>query len=164
METVIDFIRAGGTVLWETCDLAWNYGSYAAAGLDTLPGQIAFRTAYDPINITVDPHLGMVGGLEDTLAGIYASNKYLSNVPDSAIIYMMNSTGYPTLIGLRFGYGLIFYSGQPLEYNFDRRDEYNMGFLLPRILHFMLGKPWEESSLYSFGGDVNSRPKSTVQN
>jgi hypothetical protein len=164
MEMVIDFIRAGGTVLWETCDLAWNYGSYAAAGLDTLPGQIAFRTAYDPINITVDPHLGMVGGLEDTLAGIYASNKYLSNVPDSAIIYMTNSTGYPTLVGLRYGYGLIFYSGQPLEYNFDRRDEYNMGFLLPRILHFMLGKPWEESSLYSFGGDVNSRPKSTVQN
>jgi hypothetical protein len=40
MEMVIDFIRAGGTVLWETCDLAWNYGSYAAAGLDTLPGQI----------------------------------------------------------------------------------------------------------------------------
>jgi hypothetical protein len=87
----------------------------------------------------------MVGGLEDTLAGIYASNKYLSNVPDSAIIYMTNSTGHPTLVGLRFGYGLIFYSGQPLEYNFDRRDEYSMGFLLPRILHFMLGKPWEES-------------------
>lgn len=163
LETVIGFIRAGGTVLWETCDLAWNYGSYADAGLDTLPGQIALGTAYDPINIITDPNLGMVGGLDDTLTGIYASNKYLSNIPDSVIIYMENSTGNPTLVGCRFGDGLIFYSGQPLEYNFDRRTEYNMGYLLPRILHFILGKPWEESSLHSSGEDTNSLPKKAAR-
>ena len=137
---IVDFARAGGTVFWETCDLAWNYGSYAAAGLDTLPGNITFRTAFDQINAITNPDLDMVGGLQDSLTGFYASNKYLANLADSAIIYMRNTSGNPTLVGVRFGEGLIFYTGQPLEYNYDRRDDYDIGFLLPRLIRFMLGK------------------------
>lgn len=137
---ILDFVRAGGTVFWETCDLAWNYGSYAAAGLDTLPGDVTLRTAFDQVNAITNPDLDMVGGLQDSLRGFYASNKYLGNLADSAIIYMKNTAGNPTLVGMRFGEGLIFYTGQPLEYNYDRRDDYEIGVLLPRLIRFMLGK------------------------
>jgi len=140
IEIIIDFARSGGTVLWETCDLAWNYGSYAAAGLDTLPGNITLRTAFDQINAITNPDLDLVGGLQDSLRGFYASNKYLANLADSAIIYMRNTADNPTLVGIRFGEGLIFYTGQPLEYNYDRRDDYEIGILLPRLIRFMLGK------------------------
>lgn len=155
---ITGFVSSGGTVFWEACDLAWNYGSFAAAGLDSFPGGITLRTAYDPINIIADHDLEILRGLEDTLSGTYASNKFLADVPDSVIVYMQNTTGNPTLICIKFGDGMIFYSGQPLEYNFDRRYDYNMGYLLPRILHFMLGIPWGESVLQSSGRIMNARP------
>jgi len=157
IERITVFAAAGGTILWEVCDLAWNYGSYAAAGIDFFPGGISHRTSYDIINTISDPDLYLVDGLGDTLNGVYASNKYFFNIPDSAIVYMENSDGNPTLVGLKFGSGIIFYSGQPLEYNFDRRDDYNMGFLLPRITSFLLGLPWEEPSLHSPGRVLQSR-------
>jgi len=140
MAVLVDFARAGGTILWETCDLAWNYGSYTAAGLDTLPGNITLRTAFDQVNTITNPDLDMVDGLQDSLRGFYASNKYLPDVADSVIVYMRNTAGNPTLVGMRFGEGLIFYTGQPLEYNYDRRDDYEIGILLPRLIRFMLGK------------------------
>jgi hypothetical protein len=159
LHRITEFAEKGGTVLWETCDLAWNYGSYAAAGLDSLPGGIINRTLYDNMNIISDPDLNLTGGLDDTLTGFYASNKYFSGALDSAIVYMKNSGGDPTLIGCKFGYGIIIYSGQPLEYNFDRRDAYNMGSLLPRVMGFILGVSWEGSSLYSPGRFRQARLK-----
>lgn len=141
LNRVSQFAAAGGIILWETCDLAWNYGSYAAAGMDSFPDGITQRTSYDTINIISDPDLSLVGGLGDTLIGNYASNKYFSVIPDSALIYMKDSESNPTLIGVKYGDGIILYSGQPLEYNFDRRNDYNMGFLLPRIVNYMLGMP-----------------------
>lgn len=137
-----EFALHGGTVLWETCDLAWNYGSYATAGLDSFPGGISQYTMYDFINMKTSADYLLTDGLGDTLSGNYASNKYFSNVPDSALIYMEDSSGNPTLIGLKYGYGTMFYSGQPLEYNFDRRGDYNAGLLLPRIIGFILGRTW----------------------
>jgi hypothetical protein len=159
IERVTAFVATGGTVLWEVCDLAWNYGSYSAAGIDSFPGGISHRTSYDIINIISDRDLYLIGGLEDTLNGIYASNKYFTNIPDSAIVYTENSDGDPTLMGLKFGDGIIFYSGQPLEYNFDRRNDYNMGFLLPRIISFLLGISWEDPSLHAPGRVLHSRPE-----
>ncbi len=144
LDKITEFAAAGGTIMWETCDLAWNYGSYAAAGIDSFPGGIRHRTSYDAINTISDPDLYLVNGLGDTLIGNYASNKHFSDIPDSAIIYMKDSDSNPTLVGLKYGNGLFLYSGQPLEYNFDRRIDYNMGFLLPRIISFLLGIPWEE--------------------
>ncbi|UCC78871.1 MAG: hypothetical protein JSW64_11380 [Candidatus Zixiibacteriota bacterium] len=157
LNKVTEFAAAGGTILWETCDLAWNYGSYAAAGIDSFPGGITHRTSYDAINTIFDPDLNLVEGLGDTLLGNYASNKYFSDIPDSAIIYMKDSGGNPTLIELKYGNGIILYSGQPLEYNFDRRNDYNMGFLLPRIISFLLGIPWEQPLLHSSGMVVQPR-------
>jgi len=157
IEGVTAFAANGGTILWEVCDLAWNYGSYTAAGIDYFPGGITHRTSYDIINIISDSELCLIGELVDTLNGIYASNKYFQNVPDSAIVYTENSVGNPTLIGLKFGNGIIIYSGQPLEYNFDRRNDYNIGFLLPRIISFLLGMPWEEPLLHSPGRVKQSR-------
>lgn len=141
LDRITQFAAAGGMILWETCDLAWNYGSYAAAGIDSFPDGIIQRTSYDAINVISDPDLSLIGGLSDTLIGNYASNKYFSGIPDSALIYMKDTENNPTLIGIKYVDGIIFYSGQALEYNFDRRNDYNMGFLLPRIVSYMLGMP-----------------------
>lgn len=135
-----EFASRGGTILWETCDMAWNYGSYPVAGIDSFPGGISQNTLYDFINLKMDGDLLLTKGLDDTLSGNYASNKYFAGVPDSAIIYMKDSGGNPTLLALKYGYGTIFYSGQPLEYNFDRRNDFDAGLLLPRITGFILGR------------------------
>ncbi len=165
---IIEFAQNGGTILWGTCDLAWNYGSYASAGLDSFPGGIRHGTSYDDANLVQDADLLLTSGLSDTLTGIYASNKYFINVPDSAIIYLRNQSGEPTLIGYPLGLGWIILSGQPLEYNYDRRENYNMGFLLPRITSFILGFAWEGIPLNYPGGDhlqtVNSSSGPTSQN
>jgi hypothetical protein len=141
---ITKFVHDGGTVFWETCDMAWNYGSYADAGLDTFPGGVTQTTMYDTLNTVFDSDYSLTGVMGNTLIGDYASNKRYANLPDSAIVYTLNSVSDPTLIALKFGNGVIFYSGQPLEYNFDRRDNYNIGFLLPRISGFLLGTPWVE--------------------
>ncbi|UCE67273.1 MAG: hypothetical protein JSU85_04470 [Candidatus Zixiibacteriota bacterium] len=160
LNIITEFAGSGGTILWETCDLAWNYGSYAIAGIDSFPGGITHRTSYDATNTISDPDLYLVDGLSDTLTGAYASNKHFWEVPDSAIVYMKDSDSNPTLIGLKYGSGIILYSGQPLEYNFDRRNEYNIGFLLPRIIGFLLGIQWQEPSLRSPGRVTQSRIES----
>jgi hypothetical protein len=163
LNIITEFAAEGGIVFWETCDLAWNYGSYADAGIDSFPGGIRHNTSYDPINTVSDPDFYLVSGLGETLTGGYASNKRFSNIPDSAIVYTIDTGGFPTLIGLKFGSGFIYYSGQPLEYNFDRRDDYNIGFLLPRVISFLLGMAWEEPSLH-FPGRVTHFRLDNCQN
>lgn len=153
LDFIIEFAQNGGTILWGTCDLAWNYGSYASAGLDSFPGGIRHSTSYDAVNLIQNSDLLLTSGLSDTLTGIYASNKYFIDVPDSAIIYLRNSSGEPTLIGYPLGLGWIILSGQPLEYNYDRRENYNMGFLLPRVISFILGLAWDGIPLNYPGRD-----------
>jgi hypothetical protein len=154
------FASGGGVVLWETCDLAWNYGSYAAAGIDSFPGGITQNTHYDFINLAPNHDLLLTGDLADSIRGNYASNKYFFDVPDSAIVYMVNSGGEPTLLALKYGHGTIFFSGQPLEYNFDRRENYDAGLLLPRIIGFMLGRAWDYPAPINTGPDRTNSARS----
>ena len=146
LDIIRDFVSRGGTLLWETCDLAWNFGSYESAGIDSFPGGILNRAFYDFSNFKTGNNYLLTESLDDSLNGNYASNKFFVGVPDSAIVYMTNSDGNPTLLSLKYGFGTIFYSGQPLEYNFDRRNDYNSGLILPEIIGFILGREWDIAS------------------
>lgn len=132
------FVREGGAVLWCACDLGWNYGSIIEAGL-TLPGSIMANYSLDQVNIVANTEYQLLSALDDTLHGNYASQAYFDNIPYGAIAYLTDTGGHPTLMGYRIGNGWVLVSGQPLEYNYDRRDLYNIGDLLPRIIRFLLG-------------------------
>jgi hypothetical protein len=133
-----EFVRQGGTLLWCACDLGWNYGSMTEAGL-SLPGPIGVVYSLGQTNIVANSEYQLLLGLEDTLSGNYASQEYFQDLPYGALTYLTDTDGHPTLAGYGLGNGWVLVSGQPLEYNYDRRDVYNIGDLLPRLLRFLLG-------------------------
>lgn len=151
-ERIERFVRDGGTLLWCACDLGWNYGSISGAGL-ILPGSVTISYSLDQINLVADPGYLMLDGFADTLAGNYASQEVFTNLPVGSIEYLKDSNGNPTLIGFAVEEGWVVISGQPLEYNYDRREIYNIGDLLPRVIRFLLGFGTGESlSLLSGAG------------
>ncbi len=133
-----EFVRDGGTILWCACDMGWNYGSIATAGL-ALPGAVDVNYSLDQINIITDSDYELLNGLADTLHGNYASQEYFENLPYGAITYLTDADGHPTMIAYDQGDGWVILSGQPLEYNYDRKDLYNMGYMLPALIRFLLG-------------------------
>ena len=133
-----NFVREGGTLLWCACDLGWNYGSITEAGL-TLPGSVMISYSLDQVNVVTNSEYQLLSGLDDTLHGNYASQEHFNNIPYGAIAYLTDTDSHPTLIGYGWGHGWVVISGQPLEYNYDRRHLYNIGDLLPRIVRFLLG-------------------------
>jgi len=139
-ETFERFVADGGTLRWCACDLGWNYGSIQSSGL-TLPRSVGISYALSGRNIISETGFDILAGMPDTLAGNYASQVAFNNLPAGTIIYMDNTDGDPVLIGYQMGDGLVFISGQPLEYNYDRRDNYSIGDLLPGLICFLLGIP-----------------------
>ncbi len=137
-ERIERFVRDGGTLLWCACDLGWNYGSISDAGL-ILPGSVTISYSLDQINLVADPGYLMLNGLADTLTGNYASQEVFTDLPVGSIEYLKDSIGNPTLIGFAVEEGWVVISGQPFEYNYDRREIYNIGDLLPRVIRFLLG-------------------------
>ncbi len=133
-----NFVREGGVLLWCACDLGWNYGSITEAGL-TLPVSVMVNYSLDQINVVTNSGYQLLSGLDDTLHGNYASQEHFDNIAYGAIAYLTDTDGRPTLIGYGLGDGWVIVSGQPLEYNYDRRDQYNIGDLLPRIVRFLSG-------------------------
>jgi hypothetical protein len=133
-----DFVRDGGTILWCACDMGWNYGSIADAGL-TLPGAVDVNYSLDQVNIITDSDYALLGGLADTLNGNYASQEYFDNLPYGSITYLTDPDRHPTMIAYEYGDGWVILSGQPLEYNYDRKDLYSMGYMLPALIRFLLG-------------------------
>jgi hypothetical protein len=132
------FVRNGGTILWCACDMGWNYGSIETSTL-TLPGAVDVNYSLDQINIITDSDYALLDGLADTLHGNYASQEYFGNPPYGAITYLTDTDGHPTMIAYEEGDGWVILSGQPLEYNYDRKDLYNMGYMLPALIRFLLG-------------------------
>ncbi len=133
-----NFLENGGSIFWEACDMGWNYGSIASSNI-TLPGRVQINYSLDNINLKSSIQYGLLSGLPDSLNGNYASVESFANLPSGAIIYMVNSQGHPTLAGFESGQGWAIISGQPLEYNYDRRELYNMGVMLPRVIRYFLG-------------------------
>ena len=138
-----EFINGGGTLLWCACDMGWNYGSIIDAGV-VLPGSIAINYSLDQANLASNDGFGLLGNMVDTLYGNYASQEFFTDLPFGTIEYMTNLDGEPSLIGIASGEGWVIISGQPLEYNYDRKDTYNIGVLLPRLIRFLLGMGSED--------------------
>jgi len=134
-----NFIRSGGSVLWEACDMGWSEGSISAAGI-RLPGGIGIKHKYDLWNYVVDPALPLTAGLPLAMDHNYASHESFYNLPDGTTVYMVDSDSNPTLIEFHLGQGWVVMTGQPLEHQYNRvygaRD---MEFLIPRILSHFTG-------------------------
>ncbi len=150
-----DFVRAGGVIFWGACDMGWNYGSIADAALE-LPGNIRVSYLLDQANLVINTNFEFLSNLSDTLHGNYASQEVFFDLPYGAIVYMTDTGGNPTLIGMGIGQGWTFVSGQPLEYNLDRTTAYDIGVLLPRIIRFILGMSAEDALLHFPDGNLES--------
>ena len=133
------FVQNGGSVLWEACDLGWNYGSMASAGITTLPGGVSFATNFDQTNNNVAPSSALMNGLPGTLTGTFASHEHFANLPKGATTYTTDSAGYPTLAEYHYGNGWIMITGQPLEYNVVYNPD-SMGLVYPRLFNYVLGQ------------------------
>lgn len=133
-----EFIYYGGTIFWEACDLGWAEGSIEAAGI-TLPGRIEISHDYDLTNYITSSQLQLVAGLDSVLDGTYASHEGFTNLPAGAVVYTVDGRDLPTLVTYGYGVGWVVMTGQPLEYSYDRLDSLNSGYLLPRVVRFLLG-------------------------
>jgi hypothetical protein len=134
-----NFVHAGGSVLWEACDEGWAYGSMADAGV-VLPGSISATLDVDSWNYVSNPTLPLMSGLPEAMDHNYASHRSFSNLPDGAVIYMVNESGDPTLIEYNLGQGWVILTGQPLEHQYDHvYGNPDMESLLPRIVAYFTG-------------------------
>ena len=132
------FVIEGGTLLWCACDMSWNYGSIAGSGLE-LPGSVEINYALAPTNIVTNGEFEILRGLPEIITGNYASQEFFTNLQYGAITYLTDADGASTLVGFGIGSGWVIISGQPLEYNYDRRQAFTIGELLPRLIRFLLG-------------------------
>ncbi len=130
------FIYNGGVVFWEACDLGWAGGSKDDAEI-TLPGGVKDSALYDPQNYITSSQLQLVGGLDSTLDGNYASHQAFYELLPGTISYTVDSRGLPTLISYSYGFGWVVMTGQPLEHAWTYG--YNIAALLPRVVRFALG-------------------------
>ena len=133
-----EFIYCGGTIFWEVCDLGWAEGSIEEAGI-TLPGEVDISPDYDLTNYITSSQLQLIAGLDSVLDGRYASHEGFTNLPAGAVVYTVDSRDLPTLVTYGYGVGWVVMTGQPLEYSYDRIDSLNSGYLLPRVVRFLLG-------------------------
>lgn len=134
-----NFVYTGGSLLWEACDLGWNYGSMSTAGI-VLPGNVGYVYEYCYYNYIPTPELPLVEGLPTTMDHNYASHESFYNLPDGATVYCTDEYGDPTLIEYSLGGGWVIMSGQPLEHQVVYpygTDE--MSALLPRIVSYFTG-------------------------
>ena len=137
----LNFVDNGGTLFWGASDEGWKEGSIAEAGIN-LPGSVEVHQQYESVNLVFDPSrdLPLVSGLPASLDGNYASHEWFANLPDGTVIYTTGrDSGQPTLIEFNWGAGWVIMTGQPLEWAYDRRDDYSMGLLLDRVIVYVLG-------------------------
>jgi hypothetical protein len=163
-DKINQFVFDGGTIFWEACDLGWANGSKDVAGI-VLPGGVLDSALYDPNNYITSSELLLVAGLDSTLTGNYASHEAFYNLADGTISYTVDSRSIPTLITYNHGLGWVFATGQPLEYNYDRIGSYSSGYLLPRVVRFLLGlDPAPPRAPHYNGNVVNSGRSSASAN
>lgn len=138
------FLENGGVILWEASDMGWADGSMATAGL-TLPSGVTYEYNYDETNYVVNPDSELMSGLPTTLTGTYASHEHFLNLPEDAVIYTTDTQNLPTLVEYKYQSGWVILTGQPLEWGYDRLDEYTIGQVYPRLFDYVLGKVQQAS-------------------
>ena len=135
----LNFVDNGGTLFWGASDEGWSEGSIVDAGIN-LPGGVEVNQQYESENLIFDQALPLVSGLPEVLTGNYASHEWFANLPDGTVIYTIGKDSrQPTLIEFSWGAGWVIMTGQPLDWGYDRRDEFSMGLLLDRVIAYVLG-------------------------
>ena len=135
----LNFVDNGGTLFWGASDQGWSVGSIVEAGIN-LPGGVEVNQQYESENLVFNQVLPLVSGLPEILTGDYASHEWFANLPDGTVIYTIGKNSRrPTLIEFSWGAGWVIMTGQPLEWGYDRRDEFSMGLLLDRVIAYVLG-------------------------
>ena len=136
------FVRNGGTILWEACDNGWGGGSMQTAGLPLLGG-VTYSSDYDQYNNILDTTTApLTRGLPSQITGNKSSHEDFSNLPAGTIVYARSvNTNLPTLVEYKYGLGWVILTSNPLEWGYDRLDQYTMGELYPRIMEYALGMP-----------------------
>lgn len=134
-----NFVHTGGSMFFGACDRGWADGSITEAEI-ILPGNITITDEADRTNFVVQFGFPLVDGLPKTLDGYYASHENFTNLPDGTIVYCQDTTERATLIEFNLGGGWMIVTGQPLEWGYDRRDEYSIGLLLPRVISHFTGR------------------------
>ena len=167
----LNFVDNGGTLFWGASDKGWSGGSIVEAGIN-LPGGVEVNHRLEKENLVFDQAqaLPLVAGLPNSLTGNYASHEWFANLPDGTVIYTIGrDSEKPTLIEFNWGDGWVIMTGQPLEWGYDRRDEYSMGLLLDRIVVYVLNEENQAgkivtSNLLSLRSVVDrDRPSSEVR-
>jgi hypothetical protein len=132
------FVRAGGTIFWEACDLGAHGGSISGAGIE-LPGAVSLRPYQTWYNYVALPGAPIVEGLPEELYGQYASHSTVNGLPDGATVYIENDEGDATLVEFGYGSGWVIMTTQPLEWNFYH--DLTSGRVMPHVVSYVLGLP-----------------------
>lgn len=138
-DQVLGFIASGGTIFWEACDQGWAGGSITAAGI-ILPEGVELSLAFESYNIIATPDHPIFQGVTiEPLAGSSASHEYFTNLPEDVLVLMTGQeSGEPTLVSYPSGAGLVFMTGQPLEYHCANEEP--MEVVLPGLVNMVLGR------------------------
>jgi len=134
----MSFVRGGGTMLWEACDLGWQGGSISEAGV-VLPGAVELQPYETWYNYVALPGTPMTEGLPSLLYGEYASHEWIQGLPDGATIYVQDDAGHPTLAEYAHGEGWVIVATQPLEWSFY--NGWTAGHVMPHAVCCVLGVP-----------------------
>ena len=138
-EKIESFVRNGGVILWEACDLGWARGSIEEAGIN-LPGGIDMVSGYETRNYVTSSLWKMTEGLDSVITGNYASHEGFINLPDESLVYMIDGRYLPTLACYSYGIGWVIVTGQPLEYSYDHGSDSSTSAILPRIIEHVIGQ------------------------
>ena len=133
-----NFVYTGGSLFFGACDEGWASGSISDAGI-VVPGNITITFDLDRTNHVVQLGFPLVEGLPETLNGNYSSHENFTNLPDGTIVYCRDTTERATLVEFNLGAGWMIVTGQPLEWGYDRHEEYSIGLLLPRVISHFTG-------------------------
>jgi hypothetical protein len=155
---LLQFVRDGGTIFWEACDLGWHGGSIEQAGI-VLPGSVDLQPHETWFNYVELPGAPLVQGLPSTLYGEFASHARIDNLPDGATVYAVDDEHGPTLVEFGYGEGWVIMTTQPLEWTFY--NNWTCGAVMPHVVCYVLGLPL----VHDFGDivkpDERGRPPKT---
>ncbi|HBV88205.1 MAG TPA: hypothetical protein DEF42_16495 [Desulfosporosinus sp.] len=133
-----DFVKQGGTLLFEACDQGGGGGSIVGAGA-TLPGGVVNEIYYDEYNTNVNTSHPMMAGVPANLQGNYASHNYFINLPDISTVLCADSLGNPTLVEYKYEQGRVVATGQPLEFYWGSNN--NLRQIYPNMIYYTFHKP-----------------------
>ena len=125
-DSLVEFARAGGVVIYGACDNGWAGGNISY----TLPEGVEKNNYYSHHNYIVDAsHPIVLGSMtdgkpltNDLLYGNYCSHTAfnMNTLPDGANIILQDGQGNPTLVEYAVGDGHIILSGLTWEFYYTR--------------------------------------------